>query len=249
MNKLQKKTTEQVTYILTFDDILPTGITISSIDSITTDLTYSSEQILSIETGNTPVGRGISITLSEGLDGYEHVIVIIIIGSDLLEYEVRATLVISDSAITNDTLYYGSVWEGNDYFKNRLNSDAWDDATNPQKRAALVEATQLIDRLNFRGSKAVATQTLQFPRGEDTEEPDAIKYATYELALQLLDGVNVDYEHLNLQISEDRYAMVRTVRDTEWGPEYIQAGIPSVRAWHLLKPFLRDGRRIRLSKG
>ena len=249
---LQKKSTKEVLYIISLDDIFPDSVTINSIDSISikpSGLSYASTAVLTVETEGIPVGRGISIQFSSGSDGYEYCITFIVTGTDLKEYEVIATLVVSDSTVVNDTEYYGTVWQSDDYFKNRLNSDAWTDATNPNKRAALHEATRYIDRLAFKGSKASTTQTLQVPRNTDTEEPKSIKEATYELAFQLLDDIDPDLEYDDLRTKQDRYADIRAERDTSWAPEHIQAGIPSMRAWHLLKPFLRDSRSLKLTRG
>jgi hypothetical protein len=248
MNKLQKKSTEQLVYIVTFDSVLPAGVTITSLDAITVSpagLEYSDETVLAADTDGVPAGRGISIKLSSGSDGYEYFIMLAVTGSNGSEYVVRATLVVSDSAMSDATLYYGSVWEGDDYFRNILDSDAWDDASNPNKRVALWQATRSIDRLNFRGTKV---GTLQFPRGTDTETPETIKQATFEIAIRLLDGVNVELEHEDLRTNKDKYGNVESARDTSWGMEHLQAGIVSLQAWHLLKPYLRDGRRIQLQR-
>ena len=155
---------------------------------------------------------------------------------------------IASGGVANLPLY-GSIAAGNNYFASRLNSDAWVGASDNDKEKALIESTRLIDRLNFRGDKAEKTQTTQFPRGTDTSVPEDIRYATYEQAIQLLDGVDPDLEYDDLRTIEDRYATVKTTRDTEWTPEHVQAGITSSRAWHLLKPFLRDCRRLQFRRG
>lgn len=144
--------------------------------------------------------------------------------------------------------HYGSVAGGDFYFSVRLNNDPWIDATETNKLAALVEATRLIDRLNFKGSKTVSTQYLQFPRSTDTSVPDSITHATYELALKLLDDYDPDLEVENLSRSLRQYDKIREEYDRSFVPEHILAGIPSIRAWSYLKPYLRDPFEVKVSR-
>jgi hypothetical protein len=139
--------------------------------------------------------------------------------------------------------HYGTVAGGNSYFK--LNREVWDDTSDTDKHYALIEATRLIDRLNFKGTK---NSTLEFPRDSDTVVPDAITYAAYELAIKLLDDVDVDLEHEALRVTEDRYVSVNTKRNTDFTPEHIQAGIVSIKAWHYLKPYLKDSQYLRVKR-
>jgi len=144
--------------------------------------------------------------------------------------------------------FYGSVAEGDDYFDSRLNSSVWDDSSEKEKRNSLIEASRLIDRLNFQGEKTDVTQLLQFPRSDDAAVPRNIRFATYEVAIKLLDGIDPDLEKDDLRTSAQGYSSVRVSKDTGWVPEYIQAGIPSARAWHLLRPYLRDPLTIKLNR-
>ena len=88
----------------------------------------------------------------------------------------------------NADLYLGSM----------LNFSKWSDGslTNTQKESALVEATMLLEKLSYRGSKASATQRLKLPRvgirnedGTDyessTEVPRVLREACCELAYVL----------------------------------------------------------------
>jgi len=49
--------------------------------------------------------------------------------------------------------YYGTLSGANDYFDNRLHSESWSDSTSSDRPKALLEATRIIDSLNFRGVK------------------------------------------------------------------------------------------------
>lgn len=143
---------------------------------------------------------------------------------------------------------YGTVSEANSYFDNRLNSEAWINAEENYKRQALVMATRAIDRLNFVGEKASSTQDFQFPRGKDTKIPSDIKIAAFEIAIRLLDGVDIDLEIDALAMTSQGVSSLRTTYDRGWMLEHKRAGIPSAIAWDYLKPYLRSPSEIVLSR-
>lgn len=155
---------------------------------------------------------------------------------------------------------YATINEANDYFATRLYSDAWEMANAMDRTKALEMATRDIDRLNFAGykhavwllyeggacpcsnalSEAELLQANQFPRGEDSEIPEDIKNATFEIALARLDGVDPDQEVQNLSVVSEGFASVRTTYDRDWSLDHIRAGIASAAAWRYLKPFVRS---------
>jgi hypothetical protein len=168
-----------------------------------------------------------------------------------------------------DFTYYGTLSEANEYFSNRLHEWAWSDASLTDRPKALIAATRIIDTLNFKGNKHTvyvlldadpdatqeeireqeAAQALEFPRGEDTEVPDAIRQACYELAHTLLDGKDPELELEKLGIISQGYSSVRTTYSRTHIPvEHIVNGVPNAHAWRLLRPFLRDDDAIRLSR-
>lgn len=138
------------------------------------------------------------------------------------------------------TTPYASLSDGNTYFSERLRSEPWDDASAEDRNKALKMATRAIDKLNFAGDKADATQERQFPRGDDTEIPQPIMDATCELALAFLDDVDPNLELERLSRKRQGIGDLSTERDTSYAQEHIVAGIPSIQAWTLLYPFLRD---------
>lgn len=153
------------------------------------------------------------------------------------------------STVTSDyAVYYGSLTDANIYFDARLNSDAWEDASASDKEKALTMATRAIDRLNFVDAKTVSTQKLQFPRGTATTVPDAIKIATYEEALLLLDGHDQVKEQKNVSVVSHSFSSVRTTYDRTFVADHIAAGIISSIAWAYLQPFLRDPHELILSR-
>jgi len=168
--------------------------------------------------------------------------------------------------------FYGTISEANEYFMHRLHESAWSDSSPDDRRKALIRATALIDRLNFKGEKAAVyalmhadgterrptpaerreaevSQELEFPRGTDTEVPQEIKIACWELSHALLDGIDPDLEIDNLGVVSQGIVSVRTTYSREQTQnEHILHGIVSASAWRYLRPFLRDGGIIKLSR-
>lgn len=171
--------------------------------------------------------------------------------------------------MTVGTSYYGTIAEANTYFDNRLHQYAWTEADVNERPKALLAATRLIDQLNFKGNKATvhtllcddpdatdaeireqeAAQELEFPRGDDTEVPQAIEYACYEIAHSLLDGKDPEMELENLTISSQGFSSVRTTYNRGQVPiEHLINFIPNPLAWRWIKPFLRDDEALKISR-
>jgi len=128
------------------------------------------------------------------------------------------------------------------YFDERLRTDPWDDTTESSgdRLRSLQEATRLIDRLNFYGTKTSSTQENEFPREEETTVPTDIQYACAEVALKLLDGFDPEMEVDGLAIVTAGLSTVKTTYDRSFALEHTRAGIPSAIAWSFLVPYLRD---------
>ena len=94
-----------------------------------------------------------------------------------------------------------------------------------------------------------ASQELEFPRGTDTTVPSKILWACYEIAYALLDGVDPEIELENMSMNDHGIASVRASFNRNQEPlEHFMNGVPSATAWKYLKPFLRDDRRVRLTR-
>jgi hypothetical protein len=165
---------------------------------------------------------------------------------------------------------YGTLADANTYFQTRLHSDFWFEQTTGDRTKALYTATALLDALNFKGRKhaeylvieadpdnytdaqlrvANASQALEFPRDDDTTVPTEVNQATYEIAYSLLDGVDPDVELENIAVRSQAYAGVRTAYFRDQQPiEHLINGIPSARAWRIIRPFLRDETQIKLTR-
>lgn len=144
--------------------------------------------------------------------------------------------------------YYGSLTEARDYFASKLYRDLWHQTDPDNQVRALNDATERIDRLNYAGSRTLATQTLQFPRDGSDEVPLSIRRATYEVAFQLLDGADPEVMYTLLRRAETQVGPNRSRNDTRLIPEHIANGIPSLLAWSYIKPYLRDRSRIHLQR-
>lgn len=184
-----------------------------------------------------------------------------------------------------DLSYYGTLAEASQYFAMQLHSQAWDYADPKDRPKALLAATRIIDRLNFKGVRhtvdvllramireysadndvffdtwmqrlredqlraANLEQPLEFPRGSDTTVPDDIRRACYEIAYALLDGKDPEMELENLQVTAQGFGLVRTHYERSQVPqEHLLNGCPSVTAWNILRPFLRDGDAVKTSR-
>lgn len=156
--------------------------------------------------------------------------------------------------------HYGTVTGGDLYFNNRLNSKQWRQASPDDKRKSLIMATQLIDRLNFIGSRSYTLQRLQFPRTEILENigvqlsvsaervPDDIITACYLIGLKLLSGYSPDSETNSLAISMSKFHVAQTFYERSFVLEHQRAGIPSQEAWLMLRPYVDPNNTITLIK-
>lgn len=105
------------------------------------------------------------------------------------------------------------------FFGNRLNSDAWTDSTADDKKRALIQATDELDRYDWVGEPVTSTQALEWPRSNVYDKngvliediPSFLKKATCELAYDIiakpltdgLEGIEgFDIGPLKLEFSE-----------------------------------------------
>lgn len=144
--------------------------------------------------------------------------------------------------------FYATIAEGNLYMARYFNSAPWDAATNDEKFRALSQATQMIDSLNLVGTKTDILQYLEFPRFDSEEVPLEIKQACILIANALLEGIDPDKEYSELYITSQRFDVVATSYDRKSLPEWILAGIPSLAAWRLLRPYIKNVESFRVNR-
>lgn len=145
-------------------------------------------------------------------------------------------------------LAYGSIGDADKYFANRLRRQTWADASIQDKKSALTEATDWIDKLDYAGSKTSDSQLLQFPRNGDSAVPKEVEKACYEIAVKLLDGMDPELEVKNLGNTSQGLGPARTTYDRAFVLEHLRAGIISEKAWSFLKPLLSDTRTVKLCR-
>ena len=143
---------------------------------------------------------------------------------------------------------YLTIIEAQTYFNTRLHTQPWDYAIDDEKTKALAMASKIIDRLNYEGEKTDEAQVNQFPRDADIAVPQDIMDATTEIALSLLDGVDPELEFENLAMITQQYGTIKSTYDRSINQEYKMAGVPSMTAWRMLKPYLRDSQGIDLNR-
>lgn len=129
---------------------------------------------------------------------------------------------------------YVDLNEANEYFSNRLHAEAWANATESDKRKALVMATKAIDRQPLKGRKTDDKQPLAFPRYPDTEIPQAVKEACCEEALTILERGN----NQRRKLQQEGVQSVTVGNVSETYKTGAGRGILSQEAKELLRPWL-----------
>lgn len=161
---------------------------------------------------------------------------------------------------------YATLEYADTYFSNKLYSNKWGNTSQGDREAALEMGADDMDRLNFVGMKhaawvafqtthdkdellaAGATQARQFPRGSDTETPDAVKRANCEIAFSRIDGIDPDQEYIALTTVSEGYSSVRQTYNRSIVLDHILHGIASATAWRYLLPYLRRDRGVKLRR-
>ena len=131
-----------------------------------------------------------------------------------------------------------SLIDANAYFRNRLDTAAWDTELDARKEQALATATMLLDDLPWTGVAASETQPLAFPRTGSyfepklgmlvmftTVVPKRVVQATCELANHLL--VNADIINPSGGVDDIRIGNISLtkIRNTGVVPYSIKKGI------------------------
>lgn len=92
-------------------------------------------------------------------------------------------------------------------------------------------------------------QELEFPRGADTEVPQAIKDASMEIAEAVLAGIDPELELEKLSSYTQKMEGASISSDRRYIPvEHLINLIPSAVAWSWIKPFLMDDEAIKITR-
>jgi len=134
-------------------------------------------------------------------------------------------------ATLNDAEAYLSLGLGDEH-------DAWFEATEERKYQALESATRLMLRLPWKGLKATVGQRLWHPIAGEDEIPQDLVDACTLTASALLDQRRPEEEYMSVGRSGERYGPVSESRDTSLQAPHFVAGIPSLEAWRLIRPYI-----------
>lgn len=102
------------------------------------------------------------------------------------------TLIVENGEIVDGANTYISLADAETYFEGRLHKSAWDEATEVNKKATMVQATRILDQyVKWYGSKVKSAQDRQWPMTgyaniDSNAIPIEIKDAECELSLVLL---------------------------------------------------------------
>jgi len=136
--------------------------------------------------------------------------------------------------------------EADEYFATILDEDAWVEATSANKLKALKMATSKVNLLPYIGIPSTTTNA--FPReayynaevGDNGVVPNAVKKACCELALALLDGVNLDEEFSDQKIISEGFSSVRATYSKDFNEHHKLLGLTR-KAYLYLLPWLDLG--------
>lgn len=144
---------------------------------------------------------------------------------------------------------YATITEANTYFEGRMFTQSWDRALTVERTAALEHASKIINNITYKGRKTDLNQTDEFPRDiTDGEVPQDVKDATAEIALALLDGIDPEREREGVSIESQGYSSARSTYDRGFVQSHVAAGVPSSTAWTLLRKYIKDVDKVRISR-
>ena len=144
--------------------------------------------------------------------------------------------------------YYGTESDGTIYFSERLGSDAWTDASSTDRVKALKQSTRIIDNMKFVGLKLDEDQEHQFPRGDDETVPEDIEFATYEIAIALLDGFDPNSAVEDAVVTSEAFSDVKVTYDRSNAMIWKSVGIPNITAWNYLSKYILNPGAMKLSR-
>jgi hypothetical protein len=148
--------------------------------------------------------------------------------------------------------------EADIYYQGKVNGDKWNAMDLASRLRALIEASTILDEIDYLGDKADIQQEHEFPRYlidrdfdnvlYDTDNvPLIIKYATAELALLLLSGFDRNKVISNNIVAKSEFGSVKTTYDRSGIPPWAKVGV-TPEIWYLIQPLVRDPNTINISR-
>ena len=138
---------------------------------------------------------------------------------------------------------YGNIAGADIYWTARLGGSRWLALTSDVKSQALQSSTDVINRQRYiEDANTDNTNGDHFPEGDDTEVPDNVINAAYELALCLV---------TNPPISQFNQTNVKRSKQGQTETEFFgltapwtNAGIPCQSVWQMLEQYMVDPAEI-----
>ena len=131
---------------------------------------------------------------------------------------------------------YLTLDEADIYLESVMNTEPWDLSTDILRTKAIKAAQKIIESLSLTGTIV------------DGEPVAAIKDATVEIALRLLDGIDPETEAYNHTIKELEFDRLKQTNKSGATPLHVIAGVPSITAFNILRRFMPDITTVRLSR-
>ena len=131
---------------------------------------------------------------------------------------------------------YLTLDEADIYLESVMNTEPWDLSTDMLRTKAIKAAQKIIESLSLTGTIV------------DGEPVAAIKDATVEIALRLLDGIDPETESYNHTIKELEFDRLKQTNKSGATPLHVIAGVPSITAFNILRRFMPDITTVRLSR-
>ena len=131
---------------------------------------------------------------------------------------------------------YLTLDEADIYLESVMNTEPWDLSTDVLRTKAIKAAQKIIESLSLTGTIV------------DGEPVAAIKDATVEIALRLLDGIDPETEMYNQTVKELEFDRLKQTNKSGETPLHIIAGVPSITAFNILRRFMPDITTVRLSR-
>lgn len=124
------------------------------------------------------------------------------------------------------------------YFNTRLDTEAWEEADEPERLKALAMATEMVDLLEYNKPPLVDGQANKFPLQGQEAVPENVLKACCEIALGLLEGEDGFTNFKDNAVNSEGYSSVRISFKTDFLVYNEMLGLTSFRAYKYLLPWL-----------
>lgn len=138
---------------------------------------------------------------------------------------------------------YGDIAGADAYWESRLFGNLWLIQSTTTKNQALQSASDRINLLSLEGTPNTSNaEGVHYPLEGETEVPQGILYATYELALCLIQNPPMPSTGRGGGMANVKRTKIGVTETEFFGTvsPWISAGIPCQNVWQMLDPFMSD---------